>query len=1032
MKYNNIWFLVCVICILGKAELHAQQAYTEVKPSVNAQQFISAASMSNGLSTGQISVNIPLFNLQSKGFDVPISISFNGGGITHESEASSIGLGWSLLAGGVITQNIKGNSDLIRHPSNKRLPWHYTWNYLQTKRDEAYTSPNEFVNAMQAVGYDEEPDLFKYSFLGHSGDICLEYSEDGEMSWTMYPDRSFRLIKTNEGFKITANDGVEYSFEAIEKKEGASLISTSWFLTKIKTLTGDSATLHYADDYSYDQTQPTPSGYEVDRSKRLTRIDSDYGYVTFVSAGRSDKFHPESSKTSRKISNIELYNNEDALIKGFEFDNNDYIESTQLDYYNWENWRLKLSGIREYGHNGEYLPYYKFEYDHHFDLPKNSEIQSSNPLTLPKGTWAHNPGFVASVDRDNYGAFYPRVDCYGYTPNGDCMYYFPGFQSHADIMGGHSLSSYLCLTKIEYPSGGSESYYYENHDYGFYANSRENLPAFVNQKISGKRLWKKEIIDGIGNTQTFLYKYRLHDQNYQITNESSGVLVNPSIHTSTTFQPDGDSNSRWFAASPFQTLRPQNSSSGTPVHYTEIEETQISGSEIINGKKIYYYERMYALPSANYIYINYGLYGGIGNLLINLPNTLYGMFTYPALPIYQGYSTSYFTYIAYPVGSFMISHFNEGILLKELTINANGEINRKVENNYASAGGMKTQYGLVVKTFDDNNLTPDNGDLPVDPGLGNPPGDNPFYPSIDKKRYLIAQTQIQFGIRELLTRTTTIYYGNDSIVENQSFGYNLNMLKTNSTTTSSGQYQVKEFIYPNEIAIPASGSLSGQANAIKKMNDLNIIGIPIQTTLKNGNNYTNGTYNTFKQLANGAIVIDSIFSLGIQEGASVPKPYVNSNGLVIKNGNFISEKAFLSYDNNGNPTTIVGNDGVKETIVWGYEGQYPIARIVNYTDSQLKDNPTLLNQISLLENFTTITESDRSGLSNCNQAIRNNLPEDVMVTNYTYEPLIGITSITDQTGITTFYEYDSFNRLFRIKDHKGNIMQQYEYHYLNK
>jgi hypothetical protein len=35
-------------------------------------------------------------------------------------------------------------------------------------------------------------------------------------------------------------------------------------------------------------------------------------------------------------------------------------------------------------------------------------------------------------------------------------------------------------------------------------------------------------------------------------------------------------------------------------------------------------------------------------------------------------------------------------------------------------------------------------------------------------------------------------------------------------------------------------------------------------------------------------------------------------------------------------------------------------------------------------------------------------------------------------GRTTFYEYDSFNRLYLVKDHDGNILKQYTYHYKNQ
>ena len=58
-----------------------------------------------------------------------------------------------------------------------------------------------------------------------------------------------------------------------------------------------------------------------------------------------------------------------------------------------------------------------------------------------------------------------------------------------------------------------------------------------------------------------------------------------------------------------------------------------------------------------------------------------------------------------------------------------------------------------------------------------------------------------------------------------------------------------------------------------------------------------------------------------------------------------------------------------------------------------------------------------------------NLLENAMVTTYTYDPLIGVTSMTDPKGYTIYYEYDEFNRLKQVKDAEGKILSKNEYHY---
>ncbi len=51
------------------------------------------------------------------------------------------------------------------------------------------------------------------------------------------------------------------------------------------------------------------------------------------------------------------------------------------------------------------------------------------------------------------------------------------------------------------------------------------------------------------------------------------------------------------------------------------------------------------------------------------------------------------------------------------------------------------------------------------------------------------------------------------------------------------------------------------------------------------------------------------------------------------------------------------------------------------------------------------------------------------VTTYTYDNLVGVTSVCDPANVISWYEYDKVQRLVRIKDNNGNIVKMFDYSY---
>lgn len=152
----------------------------------------------------------------------------------------------------------------------------------------------------------------------------------------------------------------------------------------------------------------------------------------------------------------------------------------------------------------------------------------------------------------------------------------------------------------------------------------------------------------------------------------------------------------------------------------------------------------------------------------------------------------------------------------------------------------------------------------------------------------------------------------------------------------------------------------------------------------------------------------------------------NSNSLILpqtiesKKLTFNSEIVgrYHSYDNKGNVTSASRENDVLTTYLWGYNSQYPVAKISNsthaiasgYISQSFLDNPP--NDAQL-----------RIHLANLR-----NIPGAIVIA-YTYKPLVGITSETDANGRIIYYEYDGLNRLSIIRDNNNNILKKICYKY---
>jgi len=143
------------------------------------------------------------------------------------------------------------------------------------------------------------------------------------------------------------------------------------------------------------------------------------------------------------------------------------------------------------------------------------------------------------------------------------------------------------------------------------------------------------------------------------------------------------------------------------------------------------------------------------------------------------------------------------------------------------------------------------------------------------------------------------------------------------------------------------------------------------------------------------------------------------------------EREITRHDTYGNITGYKTKDGMLVSQIWGYNNSMLVAELKNVDPAVLytSAHATVRNNIANYSNQSGAGYSE-ADLTTALNSLRNTFP-DAYITTYTYKPLVGITSVTDANGRKETYQYDSFNRLWRVLNHEGLIVKEYEYNIKN-
>ena len=146
---------------------------------------------------------------------------------------------------------------------------------------------------------------------------------------------------------------------------------------------------------------------------------------------------------------------------------------------------------------------------------------------------------------------------------------------------------------------------------------------------------------------------------------------------------------------------------------------------------------------------------------------------------------------------------------------------------------------------------------------------------------------------------------------------------------------------------------------------------------------------------------------------------INSQNAFIYTG-YSTRSNYDKYDIRGNLVQEHKEDDINITYLYGYNYAYPVAKIENSSYQNVIAN--------LIPSYEQLQDKSSPELMTIFDNLRDNMPNS-FITSFTYFPLIGIESITDPSGKTTYYSYDNFNRIKTIKNDDKDIVKHFEYHY---
>ena len=1017
-------------------------AYNVASPNVASFQKVNHIATNEY--TGRAGVNIPLYEIKSGDITIPISLSYNTSGVKVDDIPSSVGSNWALNAGGSISKIVKDREDFhffaeSSEPTNSFIPnpnvlgdyeakalgWLYLDDYknnLNFKNiigdalpfsldasQEFYFGLFNVYGTQNKYKNDKKPDLFIATAPGLSSRFI--HKKD-KTPWEI--NAIGNVIQTSFGYTNTIN------FLDFEDGWGG--------LRKIRCINNIEITSPEGFNYTFSELDisqnASPSNSSVAESSRFNRSNRNYVYPY----DQVDAYHLSKIKSAVSKKEVtfeyEKYALEDVSDKGIwvsAFAGDFSIDPTGISYQHVRNAFPQLNRLKkilfEQGSvdfiydlqrsdligdsaltqiiikdfNQKIIRTISLEYDY-FISGDNCDEPACKRLRLDKiklfgENGEENPSYQFTYNETKLPQRnVPNQDFLGYantdkgeqtfSPETPILYYAPDKgnislvpfslgSEYTELLGDYSLESNLDYTK----AGVLTKIKYPT---GAVTEFDYELNSFIlnSQEINGGglRVKSQRTYDPTGLAKEQIKNYLYTDN----TGETSGRLNVIPYYGNVKVLGQG-------------TLDFSMQNLLFEIYTNSRAMTDIAGDSYIGYSKV----------KSNDFGANNGYVENTYTSSVDFPDLEAVVYETPSPPYIEGgvlteldlalsitFSHANFYYKNGGFGDLSVSQgLFRGKLKEQIIYDAFGNKVSSKEISYTNKV-FETFPFVEIKHPSDFTFTS---------------GTTLVFDFIQKNDYV--------SQRYLKTYEKNIQY-----FENEA-----KQIKTESYTSYHPIYQVPKeqkninnvneelsitYFYPDEIS----------DTSISRLIDNNIHTTVIQTESRVNNELVKSNKTNYKDWGSDYILPLSIETSKLDEA-------------------FEERVIYKDYYSNGNIQEIHKKNGSHAVYIWGYNESVPIAKIENVTYSEVQTYVANLQAKSDADNDRTRNYDGQEGVLRQDlNALRLALSE-AMVTTYTYDPLIGVTSITDATSETVYYDYDTYNRLEFIRNKDGHILKRYCYNY---